>query len=446
MDRRKFLALSTIGALAGCSGGASEESSGGETTTTAPEATASGAGGAHSVGETVTTENGIATTVDEVSLANEISTVNGSFRPEEGKRFGLVRISAQNTADSPRDLPTPPEIVLVTGGTQFKPEEVEGRVYGEELGRLETPVSGEFYEAIEGARPTVSASGWLLYQVPMQTESARISWARTAYTDEGEITRSAEWDVPFNPEALPNLQIEGIDAPETAHHHKSANVVIEIANTGGMKGVFEGVITSEVLEEEIPVSVSLNPGETTTIAVTIPYPEFFGSGEQSATFNLREESFKINYQSPTLDMGEKVRFPSNLVLQVSQLRRIDYFETEGPYGDRLTERPGDGMQFFAFVFTAINEGEQTLGRVSPADLSIFDGDRLDTRLPLGLYRETVYGQISGHSFGVLDQLPPGERREGWAVIEVTQNLGEEATLEYQNAFSDYGSFTPRWRL
>lgn len=448
--RRQFLALSSVGVagVAGCTGGSSSGANSTGTTTTS-EATASGPGDAASVGETVTTENGIAITVTDARLANNLETADGPLTPTEpGRRAALVRIEAQNTADTPRDLPTAEEIVAVTGGTQFPATVSPGAE--DEHQRLESPVSGEFYQSIEQARPSVTAGGWTVFSVPTNTESARLSWSRSTFTGDGEVTYSAAWDLQFNPDALANIHIDRIDPPSTALHHHDVDVILELSNTGGTEGTFESAITSESLDEAVPVTATLAPGESTTVAVSVPYPNpsllLNEEGAQEVTYGIDGQSFTVTFQSPTLDPGEGVSYPSGLYLEVSQIQQISEYVVEGAFGDPTTRRPEQGYQFIAFRFLVENRGDQTLGTVGPWNFNIVADQEYDASVELGRSGGDVSGDINGTVYSSPDSIPANSSHSGWVVLGVTQGIGSNPRIEYQNLSSDYPRLAPEWEL
>jgi len=450
-DRRNFLALSSVGLIgaAGCTGGGS--SSEGSDTTPTGEATASGPGSAPSVGETVTAENGIAITATDAQLANDAMTPDGELIPSEsGHRLVLVHVEAQNTAEAPRNLPTVEELAMVTGGTQYPAEVNFGPRRSESYTRLTEPVSGEFYEPIENARPSVSASGWLLFDVPTNTESARLSWSRSTFTGDGEVTYSAAWDLQFDPDSLSNIQIESIDAPSTALHHHDVDVILELSNTGGTEGTFESAIASESLDEPVPVTATLAPGESTTVAVSVPYPNpsllLNEEGAQKVTYAVDGQSFTVTFQSPTLDPGEGASYPSGLYLEVSQIQQISEYVVEGAFGDPTTRRPEQGYQFIAFRFLVENRGDQTLGAVGPWNFKIVADQEYDASVELGRSGGDVSGDISGTVYSSPDSIPANGSHSGWIVLEVTQGIGSNPRIEYQNLSSDYPRLAPEWEL
>jgi len=448
-DRRQFLAFSSVGlaGVAGCTGGGSSSDESGSTATPTGEATASGPGSAASVGETVTTENGIAMAITDAQLANDVMTPDGDLVPEEeNHRLAVVRIEAQNTADEPRDLPTAREIAMVTGGTQFPAETEFGRTE-KMFDEIALPASGPIYETIEQARPSVSTSGWLIFDVPENTASGRVSWSRTAYTDAGEITRGAEWDIEFDPESLPNLQVTRVDAPETAYHYEDASIVIEVENAGGAEGTFEGSIRSEELSSPVAISVRVAPGKSKTVAVTIPYPGFFDldPGEpEEATYHLAGQQFQIRYQSPRLDAGETARFPNGVEAAISSIQRIRQFSYDGYLGE-TTVTPDAGFDLLAFQFDVTNQNDVAVSAPYAAAIDVENqsGAVIESYTTMGT-AEQLRGGVSGPAYNGDGELAPGENRRGWIVLEVKANAVKSA-LVYGGP-SGYPEFQPRWSI
>jgi hypothetical protein len=454
MDRRQFLALSSAGVLgsaAGCTGGDSPTDDAGSNATPTSEATASGPGSAASVGETVTTETGIAITATDAQLVNEAMTPDGKLIPSEsGHRIALVRLEAENTADAPRNLPAPEEIAMVTGGTQYPAEVDFGGRRSDEYTQLTEPVSGEFYESIQDARPSVSASGWVLFDVPTNTSSGRLSWSRSEFVDGEEVALTAEWDLQFDPASLANIQVDRVDAPSTALHHYEVDVVLEVSNSGGTEGTFEGAIRSENLQDPVPVTATVPAGESTTVAVSVPYPNYLlidtEDGPVETTYSIGDESFTVTFESPTLDAGEGVTYPSGLYLELREIRRIGSYVTEGPFGDPMTQRPDQGYQFLAFRFVVENRGEQTLGVVGAYNFSVLGDGEYDPSVALGRTDGTVSGEISGGVYPNPESIPANTSVSGWVVLEVTQGVGENPRIEYQNETSDYPMLAPEWQI
>lgn len=453
-DRRRFIALSSAGVLgsaAGCTGGDSSTDEDGSNATPTGEATASGPGSAASVGETVTTETGIAITATDAQLVNDAMTPDGVLIPSESNhRLALVHLEAENTADAPRNLPEVEEIAMVTGGTQYPAEVDFGSRRADDYTRLTDPVSGKFYEPIEDARPSVSASGWVLFDVPTNTSGGRLSWSRSEFVDGEEVALTAEWDLQFEPESLANIQIERVDAPPTALHHHEVDVVLEVSNSGGTQGTFEGAIRSENLQDPVPVTTTVPAGESTTVAVSVPYPNYLlidtEDGPVETTYSVGKQSFTVTFQSPTLGAGEGVTYPSGLYLELREIRRIGSYVTEGPFGDAMTQRPDQGYQFIAFRFLVENRSDQTLGAVGPYNFSILGDEEFDPSVSLGLADNDVSGEITGNVYANPDSIPANTSVSGWVVLEVTQGIGQNPRIEYQNETSDYPLLAPEWQI
>lgn len=444
MDRRRFLLTGSAVMLAGCVGSASDAdttSSSDSNSTSKPNTSDLETGERTPAAEEQpaspkreTTDPTLTLTARNQVLTEEASTTElGIVTEEVGNRLAFVEFTAQNTGDEPVDLPILDEIAMVVEGKQYP-------AHHRFAGELTKPISGPWYEGVEQARTGVETSGWLLFEVPGDTEMGRVSWSREVFRSVDTEYVAAEWDLNFGGASLPNFDIVAFDVPDRIDPYSVAEAEISVENTGAERGTFNAAITGDDINDPIEISETVPAGQTKTFSAWIPYPDKFVSTPFESTYRIGSRSSTVRYESPTLQEGEWFEHPTGYDIQVSNIKTAHQVEYEIIAGRGETETANQGMQYLLFELTTADSSGGDAGRVSPNQFEVVDNTAVesDSAFRSG---ETLVEPVSGDPY-TAERHAPDEHLNGWVILQVPTGLSEDATIVFQNL--DYNDLKPAW--
>lgn len=441
MKRRAYLATAAVGVgSAGCVGRASNTDSGSNSNNsdgdqeTGQNSTVTVEDQMES-GEQITIDSGLSLTAANQTLTDEASTTELDIVTEEvGNRLAFVEFTARNDADEPINFPRRDEIAMVVDGQQYP-------AHRSFRGGLTSPITGEWYETIEQARSGVETSGWLLFEVPGNTDMGRLSWSRRLLVGEDEYM-TAEWDLPFEPDELPNFDVTRFDLPETAVPYSTIEAKIEVQNSGGDSGTFEAEVTGEEIDEPIEISESIPPRETQTTSVFIPYPDSLVDTPFETTYELGPVTRVVRYESPILNEGEWFEHPEGYNMQVSSVQFADQIEYRNVVDEVTALDSGQGLQYLIFQLTTENRTSDDGRRVRPRQFTVVDDRDLNPETVLGIGDEMV-SPVSGSQYRPEVHMP-NESLNGWIVFEVSESLSNDAAIQFGEL--DYEDLKPAWSV
>lgn len=443
MRRRVFLATAAVGAgTAGCTGRASNADSGSTGNSSdegadSPEPSQNRTVRAEEQmesGQEITVGSGLTLTAANQTLTEEAATTELDLVTEEiGNRLAFVEFTARNDGDEPINLPSLGEIAMVVEGQQYS-------AHNRFAGELTDPVSGEWYEGIEQARSGVETSGWLLFELPGDTEIGRLSWSREVFGNPETEYLIAEWNLTFGGGSLPNFRVVEFDVSERVDPYSAVEAEITIENTGAETGTFEGAVRGADIDDPIEVSESVPPGQTDTVSVWIPYPENFISTPFETTYEIGQKSQVVRYASPTLQEGEWFEHPTGISVQTSNVETAHQIEYEIIAGQSETETAGQGLQYLIFNLQTENRSGGDAGRVNPSSFGVVDGGAVESDVALRTGEELVE-PVTGTAYEPQPHLPD-ETLSGWVVLSVPDGLSEDAVITYRDL--EYNELTPRW--
>lgn len=404
MKRRTFLTSSGAASfgLAGClrmgsndSGESSANESGSQTNT----ATESSYNIDNQVGDTVAVQTGIELSLQNAQVAKKVTFSDEEvYEAPDGKLFALLQIQSTNTADTVLELPTTEEIVLTTDSNQYSSSDIY-----DEFGStppLTNPIEGEKYEEVTEARSGVSTSGWIGFIVPDNITTARVSWARDTYTNDGSERLVAEWEVTFEPEAVPDLAVTSIDAPSSTERYQEIMLSITVENTGGRSGQFNGEVTAESLEQPIPVMGSVSGNSTKTFTPTVSYPVSAGHDAVSeVTYSIGSKSATVNYTIPERSFTEGYVSPSGVKTTIEDLQLADTVTSGNQYSS-LESEPNTQYAVIKVKSVATNDSSDVAGS---GDIYVrVAGERYSSESFFFTATSPIAGDSLGSSYGDSD--------------------------------------------
>lgn len=353
MRRRTFLAVGSAIALAGCfSNGESEDS---------PAAL-----------QQSQTDGGVALTVEDAIIANDLETSNGERTlPEDGNKFVFLEITSENTSDEIEDLARPEELDLVIEDNQYEPihqPDITQEAFDTAVEGYNRPFEGERYEGSEETRPDVTTEGVIGYQVPNDTETARLSWAR-----QHEQEEPLYWDLEFEPEELADMEVAELNVQSSAERHESVSVEIVVENTGGETGTFRRDLTIEQTDDERTIEIDVGAGETATHTEEFEHPMDSRDPVKEATFEIMGKSSTVEYQIPRRNVGESYTTPGGLSIEVTDFWETDSAEREGSF-DTIEYESGSGEQLAFIELSVENQDAETRTPPSENNFVIIDED------------------------------------------------------------------------
>jgi hypothetical protein len=409
--------------VAGCSGGSDSDGSGenssdsqeAEKEATEQQSTNSRISGRLSVDEQTTSDGGTALTVEKVRLANEIRAQSGPvFEPAEKNRYLLVRMKSKNRAEEAHPLARVENLYAVTGETQYSAQTDFGG-YDQSLETLAGPVEGELYTGNDEAVPGVSTEGWLVYEIPAQTEQATVAWTRT-YPNEHQ----SYWGASLNPGELPELSVTSISAPDSVERYEEIDLTVTVENSGGRQGQFNGELTSPQLETPIPVTGSVPSDSTRDISVPVEYPYTEGdTAIESATYSLGESLTAVEYTVPIREIGETYTTPSGVEVSVQDVQFADSFTTGLDYDEGTSAGPNQQFVFVRVQNRATGQAGESAGydgitlHGAGETYTVYDINQFTS------LEEPIRGEFLGTSLGTLDA---GETSSGWVVFETSAQV------------------------
>lgn len=406
MHRRTLLAAGASITLAGCIGGAS--------------------GGPAAVEESQE-DGGVALTVEQAFLANDLTTdTDQKYNPQPDHRFAFLEVVSRNTADEIVDLARRSELRLIIDESQYEPIELND-VVSEALGTtvegFQEPVEGGLYESVEDARPDVSTDGWIVFHIPSDTPTARLSWARRMEQEE-----PLYWELNFSPEELPDIQIVDVSTPSTLERHETVPVEIRLENQGGSRGEFDRSLTIYPTEEEVPVSTSVEAGSSTTEVIEVDHPVDGFDLVAEARFEIADHSSTVSFEIPTRQLGDAYTTPGGLSITVEEFRPVESAEREGGF-DTISYEPDAGEQL-ALVRIHVSNDDSTT-RIPPGDSSFqvvgSEGDVRETYVeyPGFSSSDPFINPINADAY-VDDDLAEGDETEGWILISYPDDVDRDS--------------------
>lgn len=173
MRRRTYAGLVLSTALAGCSELTGQESDSSQ--------------------DAYTTDSGIGLTVDRIESTDEfVLDEETPFTSRSGSHTLLIQLSAENTADTEVQLPTPSQFSLEVGAETREPYQVTFQDDPDGLASaISDPVSGPLFPPTTELSEDSSATGWLIFGVPSESSDATLQLR----TSEGSVLN--EWTLSF---------------------------------------------------------------------------------------------------------------------------------------------------------------------------------------------------------------------------------------------------------
>jgi hypothetical protein len=416
MDRRRFIitgaSTATLISVAGCTGSSAEAAS-----------------------LTESQENGgVALTVTEIQLANEMVVGSGDrYLPDTGNRFAFLKVESRNTGSDIIDLARRNELQLLIGDSQYGPFDVNDKVgLGSVPDSFEEPVSGDRYEAVAEARPDIASEGWIVFEIPSDTSDARLSWAR-----EFEQEEPLYWALEFEPGSLADIEISSVESPDVVEIHEPTEVQITLKNSGGSEGVFRRTLTVSPTDEMRTIEVTVPAGRTVTHTEEIPQPTDFDGAVDSASFQIGGMRTESQYVVPQREIGESYVTPNKMVVDISEVRYPDSVEREGGSLGPQTYEPDEGDQFILFEISVENRGDQNRKPPSQNNFKVIrdDGSEPDTfAVYPGLDSKYQFiDPVEDDSYDAGD-LPTNGTTDGWILLRTTDEITlSNATLRWDRA-------------
>lgn len=403
MDRRKFLVSTSIAVTAGCISGAEEDG---------PAAV-----------EESQSDGGVALTVEEARLANEMETGSGDrILPDEGYRFAFLKVESRNTADEIVDLARQQELRLIIGDEQIEPVHEPSTLdepFGSTVEGYTNPVTGDRYEGTEDARPDVSTSGWLVFHVPSDTEEARLSWAR-----QHEQEEPLYWELEFKPNELADIRVVEVNTPSTVERHETVSLEIVLENQGGSRGRFRRTVLVEPTGDERHVEVGVGAGETLTHTEEFDHPIDYYDAVKQASFTIAGRSTQVSYEIPVREIGESYATPGGLSVEVAEFWPTEYVKREGGF-DTIEHEPDSGEQLALVELIVENRDDDTRTPPSHYNFEVIDesGSARETSVEYpGLSSSNRFlDPIDVEAYDD-DHLPAGESEIGWMLIKFAENI------------------------
>ena len=431
MQRRAFLVTAAGVSVAGCSGSSDDNQSG----AVAGESLAAGAG--------------VELEVQEVILTHELRTEEGEiYIPESGNLFLFLRIESRNSGEEIVDLAGRDELRLVYDQEQFEPLVSNIELSDPAISEYEEPMSGELYQTVEDARPDITSSGILAFEIPVGSEEARLTWAREYEQDE-----PLYWTLSLNPDSVPQFQIEEVRTPERAEYYSDFELEVEVTNNGP-EGAFTRNITVQPAGDQYQIREQIPGNETVTVTKTIAYPARDLELIDDATISMPFHEASVPFGTPTRNVGEFYTGPAGLRVSVTDYEETDRAVRNGGFEDEVVYEADSGERLLFVEFTIENTDDES--RQIPRNSNVFiettDGEsfELEVRHPTAFSGDERFTDpIQG---GVITQnsLEPGESIAGWTLYAATESIDlDNAYLKWvRGGFvsSKFHRLQARWSL
>ncbi|MEA1931177.1 MAG: hypothetical protein U9O06_06485, partial [Euryarchaeota archaeon] len=225
MKRRNFvtgLCVGSIASVSGCMSGSGESGGGGE--------------GPSNV---QSTSVGVEVNVEEIEIGTAFESGGSTYEPEEDNMFVFARFRAENTADNAQPLPYINDIQLIAGSDQYDEYGID---FFSENNGIDDPVTGDRYQGEDDARSGVVSEGWLIFEIPRDTENIEISWAGGYEHDEFE----ASWEATLDSSQLPQIEGVEIEMADEVEVGDELEIQILAENSGGGEGTLSTEVQIEV--------------------------------------------------------------------------------------------------------------------------------------------------------------------------------------------------------
>jgi len=456
MRRRSLIAALALG-LAGCSSSGSDsdpttESGGGSTaSTTASTATATPSGAVRenrmSIGSSFTYDSTVKVTVDKARLANTLTTTDTKeLDPGDGNRFLLVHVTTQNVSDGQARLPPRMEFAAILGRSQKEPYYDDNFNAPSDL-EIKAPVTGPLYFGQKGAFAGVKTSGWLVFEVPADTDAATIAWGRQNYEGSGQ----SYWKADLSPNNLSGVSLKSVEIPETAERYTPTPITLTVTNTGGVEGTFAATITNRNYDSPVEIKITVPAGESVTKQVNIPFPANPYAVVDEQTISLGGSEYTLSYTDPTRTVGNSFTTSTGLELTTYEFATGPHLETYDSYEDSYTEvQLPDGSRWVFVHIGVQNTGNSSQIAPYPSSFSLLSGSgSVGSREYPPSYSSSreFRGTVDGNPYDPQTQLAPGERIDGWLVykapLSALSDLGIrwEASIDYEGDSATTVSWT-----
>ena len=393
--------------------------------------------------QSYTFENQVQVTVEDVRLANTISTDESTeIEPGQDSRFLLVQVSSKNVGEGQVDLAGGGEFAAILGTTQREPSRFDSF---SSPTRIQKPVSGELYAGKDGAFSGVRTSGWLVFKIPRSAETATIAWGREGYEDSAQ----AYWNAELNTESLPNVQISSVDIPETAERYKPLEATVTLTNSGGSEGTYIETFGEDVYSSPVQVNWPVPAGETVTETLTLPYTDkTLGGAREDITISLAGTEYTVSYTEPTRKVGNSFTTQLGLQLTAFGIETGDELRTYSSFSEQYEEeRLSDGNRWVFVQVEVANTSDQTISAPSPSTFSVVDNGAdvgtLTYPSTLSNTSREFRGTLSGTPYNPTTKLASGERLSGWLVYEVPLQSLDDMGVSWEASINYSGESSPK---
>lgn len=433
MRRRSYLAVvgaASIGGIAGCTDDSDSQDSG------AVEGDSQAAGA------------GVELEVTEVELSHQLVTEEGKrYLPDPGNVFLFISIESRNAGDKIVNLAHRRELRVLVDNEQFEPLKVSDGFTEAVPSGYKEPMSGDTYETVSEARPDVSSSGILAFEISSKADEAELTWAR-----EHEQEEPLYWTLSLNPDSVPQFEIQEINVPAQVGYYSEFEVEFQVTNDGG-GGLFERTILVEPTDRRYQISKQIEAGETVVITKTIQYPEGGLGVTESATIRTVFNEETVSFSTPTRRVGEFFTGPDGLKITVSNYHAVDYAARKGSW-DTVEYESDSNHRLLLAEF--IIENTDSVAREIPRNAYVTLETRDDTthdiavKHPTGFsgsypFIEPIKGDVITES-----TIQPGNYVSGWTLFEIPRsvNLTKSFLKWVRGGFtnSKYDYLQARWSL
>lgn len=264
----------------------------------------------------------------------------------------LLKLRAENQADSTRAFPHPDDIALITDGRQYDTYFDSNPAFGDRSDiSIDEPVQGTPFEIEEHARPEVSQEGWFVFKTDRDVSTIQFSWWSEPYDEENE-SFEVTFEVDVNPDILPNVQIAEINVPAEAEAGE-LGVQVVVENNGGSTG--EGSVEVTIDPPEVrPMTYEWNGEIDSGSQKTIEFePRVVELGEYAITIN--GISFTSEVTPRYASFGEEVRMQG--VESITVRKPIATAAWENVNGREGEVESGHTFLFFLIEYGAPEEDQ-----------------------------------------------------------------------------------------
>lgn len=321
--------------------------------------------------------------VVEYTLADEVVvSETSSHEVPADEVFLIIKVTAENTSDAVLNLPSVSEFAAVFNGTQtdaiFSPS-----VWGDPE-TISEPVSDDLYEGVSDARPGVSASGWLVFQIPRDVSDVQLSFSR----------RDLHTELPVGaaPDELPHFAVTNIDVPETTHL-PTIDIRVTVVNHGGASGMWTeevSVAAPAYYTSEAELTAEIDAGDEMNVSQAVDVREL---GEHQIT--VAGESLTTKVEKPELMIGDV--FSAEGVAEIAATDRYIASELRWEYGliDEVHE-PDNGNAYLIQRMDLKNSTEESVVAPKWSDITLLvNGEHIgqaDVPIRMGEYTDPIEGE------------------------------------------------------